>query len=53
MCSEYINNTYPEDSEIIKAQKLQEMEDDDNSKDTTTTEDTNTVGSIGHNEVNY
>ena len=53
VCSEYINNTYPEDSEMIKAQKLQEIEDDDSSKDTTTTEETNTAGSMGPKDTNY
>ena len=48
-----LNNTYPEDSEIIEAQQLQEMEDDDSSKDTTMTEDTYTAGSTGHNDANH
>ena len=53
MCSEYINNTYPDDSEMIKVQTLQEMADDDSSKETIMTEDTNAAGSTGHKDANH
>ena len=44
VCRDFIISTYPQDSERIMAQKMQQIDDDDSSKDITTADEANVAG---------
>ena len=53
VCRDFIISTYPPDSERIMAQKMQQIDDDDSSKDITTADEANVAGPSNQIDTSY